>query len=101
MKLNFVQNERELKAAFEVCEAGEGNSLPREVWIIPPTYNTGDKPIWCAVDNVDGHAWTEDFVSLDGALMWALGVGEIDDREEYDLPGHATFRHRFAGKRRN
>jgi len=39
MKITFVQDERELKAAFEVCEAGEGNSLPREVWIIPPTYN--------------------------------------------------------------
>lgn len=101
MTLNFVQDERELKAALEVCEAGDCNSLPQEVWIIPPTYSGGDKPMWCAVDNVGGHAWTEDFVSLDGALVWALGIGEIEDREEYDLPGHATFRHRFTGKRRN
>lgn len=89
MKITFVQNDAELYEARGVIDRRE----PRGVYIMPPGLS-GDGT-FTVVDNADGNAWTESFKTLDGALIFALGIRNIDTKARWDRPGalkdHGNF----------
>lgn len=72
MKITFVQSGEEYASMLHAVEAGDGNEEPRNVFIAPPGVTKCGK--FAVVDNSDGHAWAEDFDTIDGALLYALGV---------------------------
>lgn len=66
----------------------EWEKVPRRVWVRQDRSGASARPVLYEVlDNRDGNAWTEDFTSLDGALMYALCIeeaAEIHERWDYD-----------------
>lgn len=81
MKITFVDSDTELLEVRDVIDRRE----PRGVYIMPPGLS-GDET-FTVVDNSDGNAWTESFKTLDGALIFALGIHEIDTQDDWDHPG--------------
>lgn len=81
MKITFVQNESEMAEAKRAIDFRE----PKDVWIVPPCLS--DDNTFTVVDNNDGNAWTESFETVDGALLFALGIHDIDTKGHWDRPG--------------
>ena len=90
MQITFVQNNFELSEMRDVIDRRE----PRGVYIVPP--DLSDDETFTVVDNNDGNAWTESFVTLDGALMYALGIHEIDTKDDWDYMGSLKDRGNFV-----
>ena len=89
MKITLVQNDFELSEMRDVIDRRE----PRGVYITPPSLS--DDGTFTVVDNASGNAWTESFKTLDGALIFALGIDNIDTKDHWDYPGalkdHRSF----------
>ena len=81
MKITFVQNDKELSEAREAIDRRE----PRKTYIMPPGLSQDET--YTVVDNSDGNAWTESFATLDGALMFALGIYDVDTKDDWDYMG--------------
>lgn len=89
MKITFVQDDFELSEVREAIDRRE----PRGVYIMPP--GLSDDGTFTVIDNADGNAWTESFKTLDGALIFALGIHDIDTKDDWDhlgaLKDHGNF----------
>ena len=94
MKITFVQGYAEYAAMLRAAEAGEGNSEPRDVFVAPPGLNDSGK--FAVVDNSQGKARAEDFDTLDGALMFALGIHEADAKGVWGRMGSVADRGNFV-----
>lgn len=90
MEITFVQNETELAEAREVIDRRE----PRKTYVMPP--GLSDDGTFTVIDNCDGNAWTESFTTLDGALMFALGIHNVDTKGDWDRPGSLKDRGNFV-----
>lgn len=68
-----------------LCAAG-GAGWPTFTYVVLPDRPGGN---YTVVDNSTHQAWTEEFKTLDGALLWAMKVKEDADevRRELDFIG--------------
>jgi hypothetical protein len=96
MKITFVQNDDELAEMERVAKSGDlygANHTPKGVWIRPVGLSCSET--YEVLDNNDGNAWKGSFKTIDGALMWALGIHEIETKDDWDymgaLTGHGNF----------
>jgi hypothetical protein len=91
MKITFVQNAAEQKVADRVIL--NGLSLKRAkvgTWILPPAHSRDGK--FTVIDSPTGKdVFAESFGTLDGALMYALGIKS--DVEKKDDPVLGWDRH--------
>ena len=90
MKITFVQSDFELSEMRDAIDRRE----PRDVYIVPP--GLSDDGTFTVVDNNDGNAWTESFATLDGALMFALGIHSVDTKDDWDYMGSLKDRGNFV-----
>ena len=80
MDITFVTTEterNEYKHAIEECDTPKHmQKAKRKVWVDLKVAGRGEvgqgTPRYLVVDNREGDAWTEDFDTLDGAMMYAL-----------------------------
>ena len=81
MKITFVQSDEEMRVVNRVIRAGLSLGKPRQgTWIVPPSLSK-DAGMFTVVDNQDGkNVFVESFRTLDGAMLYALGVrNDVDD----------------------
>ena len=84
MKITFVQNDKERNEAESVIHSGLrlGKKIKKGVWVMPPSLSVNDS--FVVVDSPDGKdVYVESFDTIDGALMYALGIvdGKDGDRQ--------------------
>jgi len=74
MKITFVQNAKEMTESERVIRAGCLLRKPKiGVWILPPNLSVNGK--FEVVDSSTGKdVFIESFDTIDGALLYALGV---------------------------
>jgi len=92
-KINFIQSDEEFSLVSGYLDQyveGVGNgaapkAIPNEIWISPP--DMSDNGTFTVFDNTEGQMWVEDFSTLDGAMIWALGIHEIGEKDDFDYPG--------------
>lgn len=100
MLIKFVQSNKDLEQWREVLDSNPTGApdgfFPRGVWISPP----GLDNTFTVLDNNDGHAWLEKFDTIDGALMYALGIKYLGSgpQSEWDKPGALKEHWNFKGK---
>lgn len=81
MKVTFVQNDGEMEAVDRVIRAGLSLRKPRRgTWVVPPSLSNAPG-MFTVVDSQDGKdVFVESFRTLDGAMLYALGVrDDVDD----------------------
>ena len=83
--IRFVLTPTGRDAVGRLCAAG-GVGWPALTYVVLPEHPGGS---YAAVDNSTHQAWTEEFKTLDGALLWAMKVREDADevRRELDHVG--------------
>ena len=92
MKITFVQNEEEKAESDRVIRAGLSLRVAKVgTWILPPGLSVNNK--FVVVDSMpDGmDVFVESFDTIDGALMYALGIKS--DVEKKDDPVLGWDRH--------
>ena len=80
MKITFVQNDKEKAESDRVIRAGLSLKKAKAgMWILPPSLSKDNK--FVVVDSQDGkNVFVESFRTLDGAMLYALGVrDDVDD----------------------
>ena len=91
MKLTFVQSDAEQRVADRVIL--NGLSLKKAkvgTWILPPAHSKDGK--FTVVDSPTGKdVYVESFDTIDGALMYALGIKDCVEKK--DDPVHGWDRH--------
>ena len=91
MKITFVQNDTEQRVADRVIL--NGLSLKKAkvgTWILPPAHSKDGK--FTVIDcPTHGEVYVESFNTIDGALMYALGIKS--DVEKKDDPVLGWDRH--------
>ena len=99
MKITFVQNDEEHKAAMKVIDDGLALRKPKAgTWIIPPGLSKTNEftVVDSATGTKKGDVFVESFSTLDGAVMWALGIHEADTKTAYDHAGSVKERGNFV-----
>ena len=79
MKITFVQNDKEKAESDRVIRAGLSLRKAKVgTWILPPSLSVNDR--FVVVDSqMDGKdVFVESFDTIDGALLYALGIGHED-----------------------
>ena len=99
MLIKFVQSNKDLEQLREVLDSNLtgalGGYFPRGVWISPP--GLSDDNTYTVLDNNDGNAFLEKFDTIDGALLYALGIKDLGSgsQSKWDKPGalkeHGNF----------
>lgn len=83
MKITFVQSDREKEEADGVvkdCHLRRGAKTG--TWILPPNLTPGGR--FMVVDCPTGEeVFVETFDTIDGALLYALGVRDLDGLRRY------------------
>lgn len=74
MKITFVQNDKEKEESDQAIRAGLSLGKAKVgTWILPPAITFSHK--FVVVDSPDGReVYVESFDTIDGALMYALGI---------------------------
>jgi len=88
MKLTFVQNDKEKAESDRVIRAGLSLKKAKAgTWILPPNLSVNNK--FVVVDSQpDGKdVFVESFETIDGALLYALGVKDADTKGSWDRAG--------------
>jgi hypothetical protein len=81
MKITFVQSDKEMEVVHRVIRAGLSLRKPRlGTWVVPPSLSKAPG-MFTVVDSQDGkNVFVELFKTLDGAMLYALGVrDDVDD----------------------
>jgi len=88
MNVTFVQSDKEMEVVRRVIRAGLSLKKPRRgTWVVPPA-RSKDPGMFTVVDSQDGkNVFVEAFRTLDGALLYALGVRD----DVYDAPDGTTW----------
>lgn len=96
MKLTFVQNDKEKAESDRVIRAGLSLKKAKVgTWILPPSLAKDGK--FVVVDSPTGKdVFVESFDTIDGALMYALGIHETDTRDDWDHDGSLKDRGNFV-----
>ena len=83
MKLTFVQNEKEkAESDAAICAGLSLKKAKAGTWILPPAITFSHK--FVVVDSPSGgkDVFVESFDTIDGALMYALGIKDCVDTED-------------------
>lgn len=83
--VRFMTTPKDRDEIDMLCAAG-GVGWPASTYVVLPDRPGGN---YVAVDNSTHEAWTEEFKTLDGALLWALKIEEDADevRRKLDFIG--------------
>lgn len=78
MKITFVQSDEEKAESDQVIRAwlSRRKNVKAGMWILPPGLSANGR--FVAVDSLStrGDVLVESFDTIDGALLWALGICE-------------------------
>ena len=87
MKITFVQSDEEKLESDKVVKAGLSLKKAKVgTWVLPPGLSVDDS--FAVVDSPTGKGvYVESFKTLDGALIYALGIRDADAKAGYDYPG--------------
>lgn len=88
MKLTFVQNDKEKAESDRVIRAGLSLRKAKVgTWILPPGLSVNNK--FVVVDSQpDGKdVFVESFETINGALLYALGIKDADTKGSWDRAG--------------
>ena len=91
MKITFVQSDREKTESDRVIRAGLSLKKAKiGTWILPPGLSAGNK--FTVVDSQpDGmDVFVESFDTIDGALLYALGIKDAATKGSWDHNGALT-----------
>ena len=90
MKITFVQNDKEKAESDRVIR--DGLSLRKAkagTWILPPNLSKDNK--FVVVDSPTGEdVFVESFDTIDGALLYALGIKDASTKGGWDRGGALT-----------
>lgn len=92
MKITFVQNDKEKEESDRVIRAGLSLKKAKVgTWILPPNLSVNNK--FVVVDSQSGgkDVFVESFDTIDGALLYALGIRN-DDNPVRDWDGHDALK---------
>ena len=91
MKITFVQNDREKAESDRVIRAGLSLKKAKAgTWILPPNLSKDNK--FVVVDSPTGKdVFVESFDTIDGALLYALGI-RSDDNPVRDWDRHNALK---------
>lgn len=75
MKITFVQNEEEKAESDRVIRAGLSLKKAKVgTWVLPPNLSVNNKFVVVDSQPVGEDVFVESFDTIDGALLYALGV---------------------------
>ena len=96
MKVTFVQNDEEKLESDKVIKAGLSLKKAKVgTWVLPPGLSANDS--FVVVDSPTGKdVYVGSFKTLDGALIYALGIHDADTKADYDYPGALKDRGNFV-----
>ena len=78
MKITFVQNEKEMEESDRVIRAGLSCKKAKVgTWILPPGLWANNK--FTVVDSQCKDVFVHSFDTIDGALLYALGIRSDDN----------------------
>lgn len=88
MKITFVQNDEEKRESDKVIKSGLSLKKAKVgTWILPPNLSKDNK--FVVVDSPTGKdVFVESFDTIDGALLYALGIRSDDNPvRDWDMVG--------------
>lgn len=88
MKITFVQNDKEKAKSDAAIRAGLSLEKAKAgTWILPPAITFGHK--FVVVDSPSGgrDVFVESFDTIDGALLYALGIKDASTKGSWDHNG--------------
>lgn len=97
MRITFVQDDEEKKESDAAIRAGLSLEKAKAgTWILPPAITFNHK--FVVVDSPSGgkDVFLESFDTIDGALLYALGVHDADTRADWDRAGALKERGNFV-----
>lgn len=75
MKITFVQNDKEKEESDRVIRAGLSLKKAKVgTWILPPNLTKDNKFVVVDSEPIGEDVFVESFETIDGALLYALGV---------------------------
>ena len=88
MKITFVQNDKEKAESDRVIRAGLSLRKAKVgTWILPPNLSVNDKFVVVDSQPEGKDVFVESFETIDGALMYALGVKDANTKSSWDRSG--------------
>ena len=97
MKLTFVQNDKEKEESDRVIRAGLSLKKAKVgTWILPPNLSVNGKFVVVDSQPEGRDVFVESFDTIDGALMYALGIHAIDTKDDWDYMGSLKDRGNFV-----
>jgi len=87
--VKFAITQEDYDAVHDMLDHPERDSeLKGSVWILTGRVRTHGKPVFTVVDARDSEPYTEDFLTLDGAIMYAVDRKvTTEDQGEWDYTG--------------
>lgn len=80
MKITFVQNDKEKAESDRVIRAGLSLKKAKAgTWILPPNLSVNNKFVVVDSEPAGKDVFVESFDTIDGALLYALGVRSDDN----------------------
>jgi len=80
MKITFVQNDKEKAESDRVIRAGLSLKKAKAgTWILPPNLSKDNKFVVVDSEPAGKDVFVESFETIDGALMYALGIRSDDN----------------------
>ena len=97
MKITFVQSDKE-KAEYDRV-IRDGLSLRKArigTWILPPGLSVNNKFVVVDSQPKGMDVFIESFDTIDGALMYALGIHDTRGKDEWDREGSLRDHRKFV-----
>lgn len=92
MKITFVQNDKEKAESDRVIRAGLSLKKAKVgTWILPPNLSVNDKFVVVDSQTDSKDVFVESFDTIDGALLYALGI-RSDDNPVRDWDRHDALK---------
>lgn len=88
MKITFVQSDKEKAESDRVIRAGLSLKKAKVgTWILPPGLSVDNKFVVVDSEPAGKDVFVESFETIDGALLYALGVKDAGTKGSWDRPG--------------
>lgn len=88
MTLTFVQNDKEKAESDRVIRAGLSLKKAKAgTWILPPNLSVNNKFVVVDSEPEGKDVFVESFDTIDGALMYALGIKDAATKGSWDRSG--------------
>lgn len=92
MKVTFVQNDKEKAESDRVIRAGLSLKKAKVgTWILPPNLSKDNKFVVVDSEPAGKDVFVESFETIDGALLYALGI-RSDDNPVRDWDRHNALK---------